>query len=347
MPAVLNINARSPFIVEINEAAQTSSKVELFIWNGTGSAPATPTHTLSKNVPSATNLKTTYDVSPFVREFINFDVPLVLYNTVELTNTNQWCNVRIKRYKNTATLLTTTDYVAYDGYGYFSQGYNPYNGDFSLPDNSTHYFYNDNLTIPIASFRAYITAPSTIKWTNADTSVNTTLISTTGVYNIPIVSEISDAGNGVTVSIINATVLNGIKFIPIEECKYDVITIDFVNKCGAWQKAWFFKASSNSIETSGAEYNMLSANVNYDVNVGSRKVFNVNGTESIKVNSGWVNDDYAETIQQILLSERILVDGKPAKMKTKGIEKQKQINTKMINYQLEFEYAYDIINNTK
>lgn len=347
MPSVLNINARSPFIIEINEALQTSSKVELFIWNGTGSAPATPTYTLSKNVPSATNLKTTYDISPFIREYINFDAPILLYNTVELTNINQWCNVRVKRYKNTATLLNTTDYVAYDGYGYFEQGYNPDNGLFGLADNSTHYFYNDNLTIPIASFRSYITAPSTVVWTNTDGSTNGQLISTTGVYNIPIVSEISDAGNGVTVSIINATVLNGIKFVPIEECKYDVITIDFVNKFGAWQKTWFFKASSNNIETTGTEYNLMSNLTAYNVNVGSRKVFNVNGNESIKVNSGWVNDDYAETIQQLLLSERILVDGKPAKMKTKGFEKQKQINTKMINYQLEFDYAYDIINNIK
>jgi len=40
-----NIFARSPYIIEINEAAQTSSKVEIFIWNGTGSAPSTPTYT--------------------------------------------------------------------------------------------------------------------------------------------------------------------------------------------------------------------------------------------------------------------------------------------------------------
>ena len=87
--------------------------------------------------------------------------------------------------------------------------------------------------------------------------------------------------------------------------------------------------------------------MSYNVNVGSRKVFNVNGTESIKVNSGFVNDDYAETIQQLMLSERILVDGKPAKLKSNAIEKQKQLNTKMINYQLEFAFAYDIINNVK
>jgi hypothetical protein len=133
-------------------------------------------------------------------------------------------------------------------------------------------------------------------------------------------------------------------FKPIEECKYNVIPVEFVNKQGAWQKIWFFKASTNAIETSGNEYNLLNTSNNYDINLGNRKTFNVNGTESIKVNSGWVNDDYSETMQQLLLSERILVDSKPAKLKTKGIEKQKQINTKMINYQVEFEYAYDIIN---
>lgn len=343
-----NIFARSPFIVEINETGQTSSKVEIFIWNGTGSAPSTPTYTLSKNVPSTTNLRTTYDISPFIREFINHNEALTLSNTIQLTDTDQWCNVRIKRYKNTSTLLNSVDYIAYDGYGYYTEGYNPNNGDFSLQDGSTHYFWNNNLTIPISSFRAYITAPSTVKWTNADGSVNTELVTTTGIYNIPIVSEISDAGNGVTVSIENATYLEGIKFIPIDECKYQVIPVDFVNKYGAWQKIWFFKASTNSIEVNGNEYNLMNSNiVNYNALEPQKKTFNVNGIESIKVNTGWVDDSFAETLQQLLLSERILVDGKPANMKTKSLEKQKQINTKMINYQLEFQFAFDMINNVK
>lgn len=349
MAEVFNILARSPYIIEINESGQTSSKVELFIWNGTGSAPSTPTYTLSKNVPSATNLQTTYDVSPYIREFINHNEALTLSNTIQLTDTDQWCNVRVKRYKNISTLLDTTDYIAFDGYGYYTDNYNPSTGfPFGLPDNSTHYFWNNNLTIPISSFRAYITAPSTVKWTNADGNVNTELVTTTGVYNIPIVSELSDALNGVTVSISDSTILQGIKFIPITECKYTPVIVDFVNKYGAWQKIWFFKASTNSIEVNGNEYNLMNSNVvNYNVLEAQKKTFNVNGVESIKVNSGWVDDSYAETLQQLLLSERILVDGHPANMKTKSLEKQKQINTKMINYQLEFQFAYDMINTVK
>jgi hypothetical protein len=343
-----NIFARSPYIIEINETGQTSSKVELFIWNGTGSAPSTPTYTLSKNVPSTTNLKTSYDISPFIREYINFDEPQVYTNSVTLTDTNQWCNVRVKRYKNTGTLLNTIDYIAYDGYGYFEQGYNPDNGDTSLPESTYYYYSSGDVTTSLDIIRMHLTAGTELNYYTPSSGLTGITIPTTGIYNIPSILE-WNPNETWDLNIVQSTPAKtwNYKFIPIEECKYDVVPIEFVNKCGAWQKIWFFKASSNSIETSGAEYNLLSANVNYDVNVGSKKVFNVNGTQSIKVNSGWVNDDYAETIQQLLLSERILVDGKPAKMKTKGIEKQKQINTKMINYQLEFDYAYDIINNMK
>jgi hypothetical protein len=338
-----NIFARSPYIIEINETAQTSSKVELFIWNGTGSAPSTPTYTLSKNVPSTTNLKTSYDISPFIREYINFDEQQVYSTDVTLTDTSQWCNVRVKRYKNTSTLLDTTDYIAYDGYGYYGEGANYDNGILSLPVGTYYYYASGNALTSLNMIRMYLQAGDEVELDG--TGVFNYTIPTTGVYDIPSMKEYHN--DNWYLRITTTTLLYEYKFIPIDECKYDVIPVEFVNKQGAWQKIWFFKASTNSIETSGAEYNLLNASLDYDVLLGSRKVFNVNGMESIKVNSGWVNDDYSETMQQLLLSERILVDSKPAKLKTKGIEKQKQINTKMINYQVEFEYAYDIINNVK
>ena len=50
------IFARSPYIIEIDESSVVGSKVELFFYY-TGSAPANPQYTLSKKVPSSTNLK--------------------------------------------------------------------------------------------------------------------------------------------------------------------------------------------------------------------------------------------------------------------------------------------------
>ena len=63
----MSIFARSPYIVEISETGQDGSKLEVFIWNGTGSAPASPQYTLTKLIPASNNVKTYYNISPYIR----------------------------------------------------------------------------------------------------------------------------------------------------------------------------------------------------------------------------------------------------------------------------------------
>ena len=89
---------------------------------------------------------------------------------------------------------------------------------------------------------------------------------------------------------------------------------------------------------------MQTDSYNYNTLEGQRKVFNANGKKSIKVNTGWVAETWSEVLKQIMLSERILIDNKPAKINSKSTELFKHINTKQINYALEFEFAYDVIN---
>ena len=89
---------------------------------------------------------------------------------------------------------------------------------------------------------------------------------------------------------------------------------------------------------------MQSSFANYNTLEGQRKVFNTNGKKNIKVNTDWVDESYNELLQQLMLSERILINNYPAKLNTKSTELFKNINQKLINYQLEFEFSYDIIN---
>ena len=75
------------------------------------------------------------------------------------------------------------------------------------------------------------------------------------------------------------------------------------------------------------------------------------------MNTGWVNDLYGEYIQELLLSEKVMVydpdqkDGlfaaayTPANVQTKSLLKQKGINKGVMNYELTFDFAYDIISN--
>ena len=57
-----NIFARSPYVIEIDEASQLATKLELFIWNGTGSAPSSPQYTFSKSIPASNNTATNYNI---------------------------------------------------------------------------------------------------------------------------------------------------------------------------------------------------------------------------------------------------------------------------------------------
>ena len=135
-------------------------------------------------------------------------------------------------------------------------------------------------------------------------------------------------------------------FKPVCEPKYTPVNIDFVNKAGYWQREFFFKVSNNNINTKESTANLMqSSSHSYNTIQGQRKGFNNNGQESISVNTGNVEESYFETIQQIMLSEKIIIDDLPVLCNTKSLQKQKGINQlKPANYQLTFNYAFDAIN---
>ncbi|NBU05646.1 MAG: hypothetical protein EBT39_04785, partial [Sphingobacteriia bacterium] len=165
-------------------------------------------------------------------------------------------------------------------------------------------------------------------------------------FDIPRVRT-ANVNEGNKVEILNASsvVQATWYFYPLEECKYTPVIIDFVNKYGAWQREFFFKASNDTFTVENTEYNLLQTDsFNYNTLEGQRKLFNTNGKKSIKVNTGWVAQAWSEVLKQIMLSERILIDNKPAKINTKSTELFKSINTKQINYTLDFEFTYDVIN---
>ena len=354
-----NIFARSPFIVNIDEANQIETKVELRIWNGTGSAPASPTYTLSKLIPSTSNRQTTYNISPFLKEYLSHVEFQNNYNVGNQALTaGEWCNVSVKKFKKLTTTFsqvgTTTTYKVFDGYGLYTEGYNFDLGDILLAEKTYYFLYDSTATLSTdvlkraGSITWNATSGYKVKYTELVTgTTNTVTIPSSGVitsyrvhpnyYDNGCLTQITDASNNV---LWEAT------FKPKTECKYTPICCDFINRYGAWQREYFFKASKNTINVENSEYNLLQANlVNYDVLEGQRKTFNTNYSEVITLNTDWVSEDFSENLRDLMTSERIMLDNRPVKLNTKSVELQKQINTKMINYTIDFQYATDIINN--
>jgi hypothetical protein len=343
------INARNPYIVTINETSQIETKLQIFLWNGTGSMPASPTYTLSKKIPSSNNPATYYDISPYVREYINHDTLQTITNVFTNTPITQWCNIGLKLFKKVSTSFvqvgSTQTHFGVDGYGYFEEGVNPALGNYLLSSGS--YTYNYDLSGEYGWLTLYSGTGNSVKYTNLVSGATyTTGVGTNIWTDIPRVYP-TYAADGNKLEIINGsgTVLYTSNFVPKIECKYTPVQIDFVNKFGAWQREWFFKASYDSLAVENTEYNLMPSRFPaYSISEGQRAVFNANGKKSIRVNTDWVSESYKEVIQQLMLSERILINKKPAKINTKSTELFKSINTHMINYQLEFEYAFDVIN---
>jgi len=359
---MIRIFTRSPYIVSINNVSQTGSKVELFIYDGGSTPPTQPTYTLSKLIPATGLTENLYNISPYIREYLTHKLNGLNYNTVnDATEYDEYMYVRYDTYNligGTYYLDSTVTARCYDGYGYYEDLMNVDRGDVLLGDGTKHYYWYDSTNTPatIGSQRAgIVTAYMDRDWSvyyqnllSGASVINTYTLA--GVYDLYRVHP-TYYGSGNLMQIYDD--LNVLQweatFIPKEECRYTPMTIDFVNKFGGWQREFFFKASQELLDVNSTTYNLMMSDI-YPMTLseGQRAVFNNNGIRKYVINTGWVDESYGETMQELLLSERVIWQDEnkriPVKVNTKSINKQKNINNKTINYSIEIELAFDVIN---
>ena len=346
------ISARSPYEIIINEAGQTGSKVELFIWNKGTTEPTIPTYIMSENIASVTQTETNYNISPYILEYINQIAPVYDSTPAIESNTN-WCFVRVKRYKNvsgTFTLLNNVLYVGVNAYTEIVDGLN-YDfgfGTFALLGNESikvQYYnivpYYNFLCERLTSFSYYVSY-----YNAANTLISTTTFLTSGgldVFNFKIPLAVTNSVKAIIGDTQSGNLIE-IKTEKIEECKYTPVLVSYINKLGGWQTLTFFKAQTNSISIKGSEYTLMQPNINYNYQVGQKKSFNLNGKQTIKLNTGWVYENYNELIKQLMLSETVLVDAIPAVVKTQSLTYKTDLKDKNINFEIDFEYSNNLLN---
>ena len=359
---MIRIFTRSPYVVSVNDVSQTGSKVELFIYDGGSTPPTSPTYTLSKLIPATAVTENLYNISPYLREYLRHKSNGMNFNTVnDFTEYDEYVYVDVITY-NLISGMYVVDQTftarCYDGYGYYEDLMNVDRGDVLLGNGTKHYYWYDSTNTPAStgSQRAgIVTAFLDRDWyvyrENLITGLGQTDTYTTpGVYDLYRVFP-AYYGAGNLMQIYND--LNVLQweatFIPKIECKYTPMTIDFINKFGGWQREFFFKASSEQLDVNSTTYNLMMSDI-YPMTLseGQRAVFNNNGIRKYIMNTGWVDESYGETMQELLLSERVIwvyVNKRiPVKVNTKTINKQKNINNKTINYSIEIELAFDVIN---
>lgn len=363
------VRVRSPFIIEVNEAGSIGSKIELYIYPASGPFPASPTYTLSKPNPTTTQLSTYYNVSNFVREYIDNIKPNNVNNPLAATESfNEWALFKVKRYKlvgTTYTLLSDIDYIGVNGFTNYSDGIqNPTNTKILLlaNPNINNYYFNGSYSDLRMEYLNFLydklaTDVLTIKWERIDGTIYTFTqniapgVAVSDNLKVPVTTVIFDGNfvNGCKVTITLTPVsgsptINIFYTYPICEPKYTPVRCSFINRYGGWKDIIFFKAQTNSINVKSEDYKLMPKEVNYNVFRGQSKSFNFNGSQKVTLNTGWVEENYSELITDLLLSETVLLDQKPVIVKTQSSELKTKLKNRLINYTMEFEYNFNLIN---
>ena len=139
-----------------------------------------------------------------------------------------------------------------------------------------------------------------------------------------------------------------VRYYVLCEPKYDPVQVSFINRFGVADFITFFKRSDERGTFTQDSYQKSIYNDGFttpSLEVGKYQSFNVNSRNTLSLNTGFVDQDYDETIEDILMSEYVAVytnsNWVSAVPNRGSIEYQKSINTKLINYTMSFDFGFD------
>ena len=135
-----------------------------------------------------------------------------------------------------------------------------------------------------------------------------------------------------------------------DECKFPLMNCIFKNKFGVWQTIPFNKLSKKMQDFTNESYNGLISNYGtYAINQHTKQTFNVNGKEKVTVNTDFIPEEYNLLFTELMLSEFIYLEENgevlPVNLVKNSFEKKTKLNNKLIQYSMDFEYSFNLLNN--
>jgi len=138
----------------------------------------------------------------------------------------------------------------------------------------------------------------------------------------------------------------------------------YINKYGAQQDLWFFLKKTKSLarKNEGYKSNTItyptSAPATYTIENAPNKVFNTQAKQTHKLSSGYYPEFANQYFEELLLSEYVWMERPkkedpstneiiPVKVKTSSMAFKTSVNDRLVEYSIDFEEAFDYINNIR
>jgi hypothetical protein len=386
------INVRSPYYVKASNASLASATLSLYIYTGTFTTDkGTAKYTITKNEISSNNY-VVFEIAELIRDYLDIEFD------GEYDSQTVWVEADIQMFDainggGSSLGTTSTDYIAFDGYGYFEDGINTELSRTYLQSNYKIFRPDDqNVRVPVftedtssVSF-LYKGEVKRVQAVSSSTNTNAQIeyITVSGSDNTDSYKErvLADGGTlednslldafleGVDIGLVDELYINsdsGTQVVKIstEPCsKYEPYKVTFINKFGALQDMYFSLKSIESLNTTGETYkaNVVDfSSLTYDTYKPQVAQYNKLGKESITLNTNYISEDYNEVIKQLMMSEQVWLTrlDNPAPdsnnletvlaviPKTQSVTYKTSLNDRLVQYTVDFDYAFDKINTVR
>ena len=357
-----------------------SANLKLWVYDGVFGQKSvlTPNYIIYKEKLPTDDI-VVFEVAELIRDFIDIEFDGDYDNIKQ----NVWVEWEVTRVFDDATSDLEEGYgIAFDGYGYFEDEINPQLSYGLLQSNTIMYvkegdlaripvYLGSNGTFKVDYYKAgTLLVSNTYGTTVTPISIDSTAYTvdnnggtiTTDLTHLksqtsnPTGSSVAygDPDTAVIVDVFGNQTTVHINYLT--ECKYDPSKVSFMNKFGVVQDLYFFKRRDDSVNVTKDSFKANTLNfgttaLSYSTSVPQNKDFNVNGRKSLKLNTGFVDEQFNEVIKQLLMSENVWIheDGKvyPIRPKTDSLEMKKSVNSKLIDYAIDFDYSFDTINSIR
>jgi hypothetical protein len=368
------INSRSPKFYTLSASGLVSAELKLSIWNGNFNLKTpTPDYILNKK---GINSIATFEVSELISDFID-----ITFNG-DYNSKAVWVNAEITSFDLNGSILsaTTTTELAFNSYTYFEEPNATFpkllmsNKEVFILDGETFnvpvFVDDENILVQILKQGVVLFEQTLIPSDNSSEKIQYVKVgdfknsfadrveADGGVIESEnCLSVFDDVFNGADLIKINGEKGDAVRVKNISECKYEPKKITFVNKFGALQDMFFFKKSVEKLAVKKESYkaNTIDAYGIYNTSQHTIRDFNITAEEKITLNSGYLSEEYNEVFKQLLLSDKVwltnYLDGDdqvlPVNVKSKDVTYKTSVNDKLVDYSIEFENSFNVINNIR
>mgnify|MGYP003632602619 CR=1 FL=1 len=327
--------------------AITTVNLQIYIYSGTSGSYADTDlkYTLSKSIIGS-DTKIMFEIAELVRDYmtVSFDDDY-LCNTLWVSTVGTIINENGLPYDYNSPVIN--HYLAFDGYGFFEDEANPQLSTDALITANTIYLPEGTagkLPLFAEGVGKYIIDSTTTQVTDSGNSNQK-------------IQYITVPANSSTIQIYatdDSTLKKTINVINVCEPKFTPYKVTFINRMGCFQDLWFFKKTTESFSVTDETFkkNTIANNTaTYLVSSSQKERYNTNATKNIKLNTGFINEDSNSTIEELFLSENVWIrygsDTLPVIPKSKSLTLKTSLNDNLSNYTVDFDFAFNKINNVR